>query len=363
MMDNVGKHKKLISLLLFLVYVGCIVLCAQEKPRTYVAYKAMGSILIDGKANESSWTKAPWSDLFIDIEGIKKPTYDTRMKMLWDENNVYFFAQLEEPHVWGDIIEHDAVIFHNNDFEIFLDPEADVHGYYELEWNVLNTVWDQYITAPYRAGNETINGWEALGLQSAISVQGTLNDPSDIDKGWSIEIAIPLRDLRTGYYQNNVPQNQFWRVGFSRVNWDFDITNGKYGRKKDPKTGEFLHENNWVWSPQYVINMHEPEKWGYVYFSENIVGTKSVNFEIPKDEHIKWYLYELYRDLISENKQETKWEKAENAFHGPSKQLFGENIVPVLERYTKGFILSAKSPFTQKLLTVTKEGKFETYED
>ncbi|MGX1928533.1 carbohydrate-binding family 9-like protein [Flagellimonas sp. 2504JD4-2] len=363
-MDDVGKHKKLISLVLFLVYVGCILLCAQEKPRSYVAYKAIDSIVIDGKANESSWANAPWSDLFIDIEGQKKPTYDTQMKMLWDENNVYFFAKLEEPHVWGDITEHDAVIFHNNDFEIFLDPEADVHGYYELEWNVLNTVWDQYLTAPYRAGNETINGWEALGMKSAVSVQGTLNDPLDVDQGWTIEIAIPFRDLRTGYYDNNSPKNQFWRVGFSRVNWDFDVSDGKYSRKKNPQTDELLHEYNWVWSPQYVINMHEPEHWGYVYFSENEVGSPLFDFEIPKDEHIKWYLYKLYRDLIQEKNMDANWKKDSDGVHiGVPKEIFGKSITPTLEKYTKGFVLWTKSPFTNKLLTVTKEGKFESYEN
>ena len=74
------------------------------------------------------------------------------------------FAKMEEPHIWGNLTEHDAVIFHNNDFEVFLDPEGDGHGYYELEWNVLNTVWDQFLTTPYRdAGNQTLNGWKHWG--------------------------------------------------------------------------------------------------------------------------------------------------------------------------------------------------------
>ncbi|SHG70859.1 carbohydrate-binding family 9-like protein [Flagellimonas flava] len=355
------KYRKLISLILFFLYVGCIILIAQEEPRSYVAYKTSDSMIIDGIPDESSWTKAPWSDLFIDIEGIKKPTYDTRVKMLWDENNIYFFAQMEEPHVWGDITEHDAVIFHNNDFEVFLDPEADVHGYYELEWNVLNTIWDQYLTAPYRAGNETINGWESLGLQSAVAVEGTLNDPSDEDQGWTLEIAIPFRDLRTGYYQDNVPKSKFWRVGFSRVNWDFDITNGKYSRKKNPETGEFLHEYNWVWSPQYVINMHEPERWGYVYFSEKEVGRTPEEFIIPQDEHIKWFLYELYRDLIGEDQRKIKWQSADGEIFLKPKQILGKPVRVMLDKHDFGFTLWTKSPFTKNKLSVTADGKFRTH--
>ncbi len=53
--------------------------------------------------------------------------------MLWDDANLYFATELEEPHVWGTLVERDAVIFYDNDFEIFIDPDGDSHHYYELE--------------------------------------------------------------------------------------------------------------------------------------------------------------------------------------------------------------------------------------
>ena len=37
------------------------------------------------------------------------------------------------------LTKHDAVIFHDNDFEVFIDPDGDNHEYYELELNALNT--------------------------------------------------------------------------------------------------------------------------------------------------------------------------------------------------------------------------------
>ncbi|MCD6544106.1 MAG: carbohydrate-binding family 9-like protein, partial [Flavobacteriaceae bacterium] len=72
-------------------------------PKNYIVYHTSEQIYIDGKANEISWSKVPWTDNFIDIEGVKKPTYRTRMKMMWDDANFYFYAELEEPHIWGDI--------------------------------------------------------------------------------------------------------------------------------------------------------------------------------------------------------------------------------------------------------------------
>ena len=45
--------------------------------------------------------------------------------MLWDDTYFYVAAHLEEPHVWGTLTKHDTVIFQDNDFEIFIDPDGD----------------------------------------------------------------------------------------------------------------------------------------------------------------------------------------------------------------------------------------------
>lgn len=357
-MEGIGKSKKIISLVLFLIYIGCILLCAQEPPRSYVAYKAIDSIIIDGKPNEISWDKAPWSDFFIDIEGVQKPTYDTRMKMVWDTSNIYFFAQLQEPHVWGTLKEKDTIIFYNNDFEIFIDPDGDTHDYYEFEMNALNTIWDLYLSKPYRNNGKVLGDWDFKGLQSAVNVIGTLNDPTDIDEGWTVEIAIPWSFYSDPGRQTKIPENDHWKINFSRVNWDFEINNGKYQRKKDETTGKFLHEHNWVWSPQGVINMHEPEKWGYVYFSNEKVGSTTVDFDMPKDDSIKRYLYELYRDLTYDTSQKIQWKQVDGKLQGPSKQLFNKKITPLLEKHRYGFTIWTKSPFTKKILKLNTDGKF-----
>src|SRR5579872_7407974 len=90
-------------------------------PRGYVAYRATGPLTIDGKLDEAAWQAAPWSEDFVDIEGDRqpKPSYRTRVKMLWDDKNLYLAAELEEPHVQASLTEHDSYIFHDdNDFEV-----------------------------------------------------------------------------------------------------------------------------------------------------------------------------------------------------------------------------------------------------
>ena len=75
-------------------------------------------------------------------------------------------AELEEPHVWGTLRRHDSVIFHDNDFEVFLDPDGDNHVYGELELNALNTTWDLLLTKPYKDGGRAIDDWEISGLRT-----------------------------------------------------------------------------------------------------------------------------------------------------------------------------------------------------
>ena len=233
-------------------------------PRGYVCYRAPSPITIDGDPKEAAWEAAPWSDAFVDIEGDRqpKPRFRTRVKMLWDDEALYIAAELEEPHVWATLKEHDAVIFHDPDFEVFLDPDADNHLYGELELNALNTTWDLLLTKPYKDGGKAVNAWEITGLKTAVKVNGTPNDPRDNDTGWTVEIKWPWKGLKELSGVAMPPKDgEQWRINFSRVEWDTEIADGKYRKVKGKP------EHNWVWSPQGVIDMHRPERWGYLQFS------------------------------------------------------------------------------------------------
>jgi hypothetical protein len=43
-----------------------------------------------------------------------------------------------------------SIIFHDNDFEVFIDPDGDNWMYYELEVNARGQVWDLQLIRPYR---------------------------------------------------------------------------------------------------------------------------------------------------------------------------------------------------------------------
>ena len=338
-----------------------IMSCAQSKkqiiPQTYVAYKTSETIVIDGKADEDAWKSAKWTTDFTDIEGDKTPKYQTNIKMLWDDNYYYILADIKEPHIWATLKQRDTIIFYNNDFEVFIDPDGDTHNYYELEINALNTAWDLFLNMPYReSGNIVLNDWDMTGLKSAVQINGTLNNPNDIDEGWVLEIAIPFKELKTGVRLNNIPKDQFWRVNFSRVNWDFDLTNGKYSRKKG-KDGKFLPEYNWVWSPQGVINMHEPEKWGYVYFSSQEAGS-NVTFAIPQDDRIKWKLYEFHRAQRTYFEKYNRWATTIKDLQIAPFVIDGKPLNPVIETHSLGWNITMESPFSGSILSIRQDGLF-----
>jgi len=239
-------------------------------PKGYVSYRAGRPIVVDGKLDDPSWDDAPWTDAFVDIEGDRKPLprFETRAKMLWDDEYFYVAAKLKEPHVWGTLTQHDAVIFQDNDFEVFIDPDGDNHEYYEIEINALGTEWDLFLGKPYRDGGPAENSWEIPGLKKGAAVSGTLNNPNDADEGWTVELAFPWKVLAEFAHRPSPPKDgDQWRVNFSRVEWLHEIVDGKY--RKVPKTSE----DNWVWSPQGVVDMHRPERWGYVQFSTAKPGT------------------------------------------------------------------------------------------
>ena len=270
----------------------------QPQPKGYVCYRASSVISPDGILDEKDWSTVPWTDDFSDIEGSVKPAprFETRAKMLWDDSNLYIAAELEEPHVWAKLKQRDTIIFMDNDFEVFIDPDGDTHAYYELEVNALSTPWDLFLLKPYRDGGPAIFGWDIPGLRVGTHIDGTINNPHDLDKNWTVELVIPLKALLIEWPNPRILPNdgEQWRINFSRVEWRTRNEDGYYTKEINPDTGKPFPEDNWVWSPQGQINMHMPEMWGYLQFSSLQAGTGKESFLPDADLDLKWGLRMVY---------------------------------------------------------------------
>jgi len=264
-------------------------------PKSYVVGYTSTPPVIDGIVNDEVWNNALWSDVFRDIEGDLKPDpyYATRVRMLWDKEYLYIAAALQDKHVWANLTERDQIVFFDNDFEVFLDPSNTAHQYFEYEINALNTIFDLFLPKPYRAGSGALISWDSKRLKHAVQIRGSLNNPNDEDSGWTVEMAIPFADVTVGNDPRIPKDGDIWRINFSRVQWETEIIDGKYVKKKGAD-GKSLPENNWVWSPQGVINMHLPERWGYLQFSDKEAGADLPGFVLPYSEKQRQYLWLVY---------------------------------------------------------------------
>ena len=268
------------------------------EPLSYRAPFAAPAPAIDGDLESGAWAAAPWTEDFVDIEGPRRPrpAYRTRAKILWDERFLYVGAELEEPHVWSTLRVRDQIVFHDNDFEVFIDPDGDGREYYEVEINARTTVFDLFLHRSYRDGAPAIHEWDVGdGFARSVAVDGTPDDPRDRDRRWTVRLAIPWsslvppRDARI----DALPEGQrdfgdrarggaaprpgdTWRINFSRVQWRHNhemlaadgTRTGRTAEGPEPYAKRpGLPEDNWVWTPQWAIDMHLPRFWGRVTFA------------------------------------------------------------------------------------------------
>jgi hypothetical protein len=147
--------------------------------------------------------------------------------------------------------------------------------------------------------------WDQAKLRSAVHIQGTLNRSTDKDRSWTVEMAMPFHSLNLNSSRSAPGEGEIWRINFSRVEWDTEIQDGKYVKSKD-SSGRNKPEHNWVWSPQGVINMHYPERWGYLQFTRQIESVPAVVFEMPypeKQKNYVWLCYYRQKEYSGRNKK------------------------------------------------------------
>ncbi len=264
----------------------------EERVARYTALRTPEPLVIDGNLNKPAWRNAPRSPRFVDLVNGEPTVHDTRAAVLWDDQYLYAGFWVEEPFVEGKLTEQDSLIWSENDVELFI---AGQDAYYEFEINALGTIYealfvfeDAYERAGYAAdpqlqrsveGYQPWNGvgftthprgprlgffkWDLPGIKSAVNVDGTLNDNSDRDRGWTAEIAIPwsgLKVLAQGDDRALPPRDgDTWRMDFSRFN-----TYRAAPPANDP--------GGWAWSAHGVWDSHVPELFPHVRFSTDEVG-------------------------------------------------------------------------------------------
>ena len=235
---------------------------SRDEPPRYLCGRAAGTISVDGALDDAAWKSATWTEDFIDIvgaQGKEPPALRTRAKLLCDEANLYVAAELTDPRVAATIRQRDEQLYREQAFEVFIDPGGDGKDYLELQVNPLNTVCDLSLDKPYGEKGTANIGFNIAGLRSAVRVKGTLNEPSDVDDGWTVELAIPWSAVKALSADTVAPPGpgERWRVNLARM------------RASEPAGGVkgAIRRDMSVWSAQGAVNMHLPQRWGWVEFA------------------------------------------------------------------------------------------------
>jgi len=262
----------------------------------HIARKISEMITINGDVTKPVWQSATWSHRFVDMVTDTPGMYDTRAAILWNDTHLYVAFIAEEPFVEAHQSKRDSIIFLENDLELFIDGGD---CYYELEVNAQNTIYEVFFIwhDAYQRGSRfdvmqfdvhhpqalTFGGdydrsgasfwygshprglrWAFLnydmpGLQTAVRVDGTLNDNSDVDRGWSLEIAIPWQSLTwLANGRSLPPQNgDLWRMFLGRF------------QKLTVSGKEVQPHPAMVMTAHGIYDTHQPECWSEVIF-ENV---------------------------------------------------------------------------------------------
>ena len=313
------------------------------EPRTYVAYRTEGALNIDGKLDEASWQKAKDTEEFEDIsgKGFAAPKYKTTAKMLWDDDFLYVGAILEEPNITAKLNQRDTIIYYDNDFEVFIDPDNDGHNYFEIEVNANNVLFDLILDKPYRTGGDFLLQWDCPGIKSGIHIEGTLNNPNDTDKYWSVEMAIPRQAL-TLSFNNLLKAGNIWRINFSRVEW-----------LKKP-------EENWVWNATGRIDMHMPDRWGYLLFSGNNVGTLETEMDYPHNRDVyktMWAMFYAQQDFMGQNKRYASMDEI-GLTKADTKAIDAQKVQLTMETTRRSYEIRAWVPKEEVVYVLNNEGHF-----
>lgn len=266
----------------------CIWLAAGKKSLSeslgpYHCLKADDPIQIDGKLDESAWKKAS-SILFREIVTGTAPKYPSEAKIIWDERYIYIGMVFQDPNVWATVnleqnawhrahginARHEMEIMEWDAFgKIFLDPDADGQNYVEFHINPYNSVYDCYFTSGCDALGNDIGKrlyrwqWTCSNMVHKVNVDGTLNDFTDTDKGWSFELAIPWQSLASFINGNCPPKpGDIWKAHLGRVSRNGPGNNRQY----------------WTWPVIGLVHCHIPAKWQTIEFVD---PTSALNTNQP----------------------------------------------------------------------------------
>ncbi len=218
-----------------LLTAGCAVdpFGLETERRTITVQPVRNPIVIDGEVSSGEWGHAEFHSL-TDADPIPEelppkvraalrgtPVESSRVALLHDAENLYIAGVFQDRDVVQFAVEDQEMHFRTGDtLELFLKP-ADLFCYYEFYFTPNNFRTSLFYVSKYYPGAVRKELFLS-GIRCAAKVNGTLNVWRDIDRGWSVEGAIPLKDLERQFGRPFDPGTE-WHALLVRYNYGYSF--------------------------------------------------------------------------------------------------------------------------------------------
>ncbi|MBN2360184.1 MAG: carbohydrate-binding family 9-like protein, partial [Deltaproteobacteria bacterium] len=216
---------------------------------TATVYRTPGAIALDGKLDEPAWAQAQRLGPFVNYDGVGVPSNTTLARLSYDDQALYLAFECADRDIWTSFQKRDDPIYNEEAVEIFLDVDGDLKTYVELQQSPANVHFDAAFTGR-RQGMDT--GYNA-DYQTALLLDGTLNDPSDVDRGWTAEWRIPFDQIRG--LDKPARAGDVWRFNLFRLD-------------KPRQGGRIVDNQASAWSSPLSGDFHNVNRFGRMVFAE-----------------------------------------------------------------------------------------------
>ena len=149
---------------------------------------ARGPIVIDGNASESDWARTSAKTGAFVAADSKAAQPLSEARALWDDTHLYLFFDAADQDIRVAKVEPDGPVWKGAAFTLSIrSAEGGKHSIAVGPTGVLTD-------AAVRAGMPLDYAWHSAAKVAATH-EGTLDDPSDHDEKWAVEVAIPWQAL------------------------------------------------------------------------------------------------------------------------------------------------------------------------
>ena len=267
---------RMLSLMLSFMVMLLIMTTVYGDVPVYTAMKAGSPMVMDGILDEPVWQQAQ------SVGQFKFPRYEsgekeqTEVKIVWDDENIYFAFNCEDKHIWADVRDQFGPVSRDDCCEAFIRPSPsgdESLDYINYEINCIGTRLIQY-----RAKSRGLAfSWkDVTGIEIGRTLNGTCNNDEDIDEGWVLEFSVPFRHFKAFDTFYNVgwkgaPKETAERIeGFKA---SFPPKNGQVVYMGLNRCGGQTNRQSSQWSPSQgpKPSFHRPEDFGKVIFSTKVL--------------------------------------------------------------------------------------------